>query len=84
MESYENTWRVLDEAVAAGKKLPKLYFACGKDDTLYNGYLHFKEHAQEIGLEAKFEEIDGYKHEWRFWDLTIEKALDYLVGEKKK
>ncbi len=84
VESYENTWRVLDEAVAAGKKLPKLYFACGKDDTLYNGYLHFKEHAQEIGLEAKFEEIDGYKHEWRFWDLTIEKALDYLVGEKKK
>lgn len=76
--SYENTWRVLDEAVAAGTPLPRLYFACGKDDHLFPAYEHFKRHAQEIGLEATFEEIDGYKHEWRFWDLTIQKALDFF------
>lgn len=76
--SYENTWRVLDEAVQNDVDLPKLYFACGKDDMLYEGFKHFKNHAKKIGLEAKFEEIPGYKHEWRFWDLTIEKALDYF------
>ena len=76
--SYENTWRVLDEAVQNNVDLPKLYFACGKDDMLYEGFKHFKNHAKKIGLEAKFEEIPGYKHEWRFWDLTIEKALDYF------
>lgn len=78
LASYENTWRVLDEAVAKGVDLPKLYFACGKDDMLYEGFLHFKAHAQQIGLEAAFEEIEGYRHEWRFWDLTIEKALKYF------
>ena len=78
LASYENTWRVLDEAVAKGVDLPKLYFACGKADHLYNGFLHFKAHAGEIGLKAAFEEIDGYRHEWRFWDLAIEKALDYF------
>ena len=61
-----------------GVDLPKLYFACGKDDPLYPGYLHFREHAREIGLKAAFEEIEGYRHEWRFWDLAIEKALDYF------
>lgn len=78
VNSYENTWKVLDDAVAKGVDLPKLYFACGTDDMLFNGYQHFKEHAMELGLKAKFEEIPGYKHEWRFWDLTIEKALDYF------
>ena len=78
LASYENTWRVLDEALAKGVELPKLYFACGKQDHLYNGFVHFREHAQKAGLKAKFEEIDGYRHEWRFWDLTIQKALDYF------
>lgn len=78
VDSYENTWRVLDEAVKNKVDLPKLYFACGLDDMLYGGFKHFKDHAEEIGLDAKFEEIPGYKHEWRFWDLTIEKALDYF------
>lgn len=76
--SYENTWRILDEAVASGADLPKLYFACGKQDHLMPVYNHFKEHAKEIGLDAVFEEIDGYRHEWRFWDLTIQKALDFF------
>ncbi len=78
LASYENTLRVLDEAVQRGTDLPKLYFACGKQDQLYGAFLHFKEHAVETGLDAEFEAIEGYKHEWRFWDLTIQKALDYF------
>ncbi len=76
--SYENTWRVLNEAIANGITLPKLYFACGKSDTLYEGYQHFKEHAKKIGLNATFEEFDGYKHEWRFWDMAIQRAIDFF------
>ena len=82
VKSYENTWRVLDEAVEKGVDLPRLFFACGKDDMLYEGFLHFKEHAKQIGLKAKFYEVKGYKHEWRFWDLSIEKALDYFEIKK--
>lgn len=76
--SYENTWRILDEAVEKGVKLPKLYFACGTDDHLWKVYNYFKKHAETIGLDATFEEIAGYKHEWRFWDLTIQKALRFF------
>ena len=75
--SKENTWDKLKELVGTGK-LPRLYFTCGKDDMLYSGYEEFKAYAQEIGLEATFEEYDGYKHEWRFWDLTIQRALEFF------
>jgi putative tributyrin esterase len=56
--------------------LPKLYCACGKDDFLYPIYTDFKAYAEKIGLHATFEEFDGFKHEWRFWDMTIERALN--------
>ena len=77
LDSYENTWGLIDK-LCGDPKLPKLYFTIGKDDFLYENYLHFKAHAQEIGLDAKFEEFDGYKHEWRFWDMTIQRALTFF------
>ncbi len=77
LASYENTWRIAEEKAHTGE-LPRLYFAIGKNDMLYASYQHFKKHAQEIGLDATFEEIDGFKHEWRFWDLAIQKALDFF------
>ena len=38
----------------------------------------FKRYAAQIGLEATFEEVEGYGHEWRFWDRAIERALDFF------
>lgn len=77
LDSCENTWRLTDE-LAGSDKLPMLYFASGMDDHLYPSFVHYREHAAEIGLNATFEEIPGFKHEWRFWDLTIQKALDFF------
>lgn len=68
----------MDQHVAAGTQLPRLYFVSGKQDHLYPAFRHFCKHAEAIGLDATFEEIDGYKHEWQFWDLTIQKALDFF------
>lgn len=75
--SYEYTWRLVTEKAHTGE-LPRLYFAIGKDDHLYASYAHFKAYAEKIGLPAVFEEVDGYRHEWRFWDLAIQKALAFF------
>ena len=82
LASYENTWGIIDTR-AKDPALPRLYFTCGKEDFLYSAYMQFKDHAQEIGLAATFEEFEGYKHEWRFWDMTIQRALTFfgLGGE---
>lgn len=77
INSYENAWDILENLNGKGV-LPRLYFACGTNDFLVDSYLKFKQHAQEIGLEAKFEEIEGYRHEWRFWDITIQHALTFF------
>lgn len=76
MNGPENTWDLLDRLVAGKADLPKLYFACGEDDGLLPTFNTFRKHAEAIGLDAEFETIPGYRHEWRFWDLTIQHALE--------
>lgn len=72
-----NVWDRLPELIEQDV-LPPLYFCCGKNDFLYDRYKAFKEYAQKLGLKATFEEFDGFTHEWRFWDLTIQKALTFF------
>ncbi|MCR5656782.1 MAG: esterase family protein [Butyrivibrio sp.] len=83
LEAYknneENVWRIIDESVAAGKKLPRLMFGCGEcDELLYQCYIDFHKHCDEIGLKADWYHLPGYKHEWAFWDLAIQHALEFF------
>lgn len=81
--SNENVWRIIDEKVKTGE-LPKLMFACGHNDViLWPLYQQFREHAKEIGLDAYFFDRPGYRHEWRFWDLAIQEALDFFGIEDR-
>ena len=75
-KSYENVWDKLAKLVDKDV-LPRLYFACGTEDFLYERYATFKKYAKKINLDATFEEGPG-KHEWRFWDTYIQKALDFF------
>ena len=53
--------------------------ACGEaDGMIYESYLKFRRHCEEIGLEAHWFSRPGYGHEWRFWDLAIQEALDFF------
>ena len=77
VNSNENVWAIIDKLAGTGT-LPRLMFACGRDDGVYAHYSEFKKHAQEIGLDAEWFELDGYRHEWRFWDIAIQKALSFF------
>ncbi|MBQ4254242.1 MAG: hypothetical protein II712_05365 [Erysipelotrichaceae bacterium] len=77
LESPENTWDHCRDLVG-NPQCPKLFFACGKDDMLYPTWVDFRKYAKKIGLEATFVAVPGYKHEWRFWDLSIQKALEFF------
>ena len=82
LASPENTWDRLGELIDKKADLPKIYAACGKNDFLYAAYSTFKEYCGKLGVDAKFEEIEGYRHEWRFWDLTIQHAMTYFGLDK--
>ncbi|HRF46051.1 MAG TPA: alpha/beta hydrolase family protein [Anaerolineales bacterium] len=78
LNSNEHVWAILDRLAPTGT-LPRLMFACGQEDELlFKYYKIFQEHAHEIGLAAHWFELPGYKHEWRFWDLAIQEALDFF------
>ena len=80
-----NTWDKLIEAKEKGVDLPKLYFCCGTKDFLYPAFEIFREFAREKGYDdIIFEAEEGYAHEWRFWDLYIEKILDRFIGSENK
>jgi putative tributyrin esterase len=78
LDSEENVWRLIDAAAARGD-LPRLFFACGGDDDLIVEDLRtFRQHAESLGLDAEFWIADGFRHEWRFWDLAIQRALEFF------
>lgn len=77
MKSNENIWDKLPDFNKLSVK-PKLYFTMGKNDFLYDTYVKFKAYAEEINLDATFEEFDDYQHEWRFWDMAIQRALIFF------
>ncbi len=78
--SGENCWRLLEEYLKKDPEvLPKMYFAMGEKDFIYGVFCHFREHFEEkLGDRAEFFTAPGYFHEWRFWDLGIQKAMDYF------
>ena len=78
LDSHRNVWDRLGQLAGQGK-LPRMYVASGTDDFLYEDlYLPFKKYAVEIGLDAVFEEMEGYGHEWRFWDISIQRTLEFF------
>jgi putative tributyrin esterase len=61
-----------------GRKLPKIYIACGEEDSIIGGNKKLGEDLAAMGADVTWESLPGYKHEWRFWDLQVEKFLDWI------
>lgn len=78
VNSSENVWSIMDSLAGSGR-LPRLLFACGTADTMiYENLKLFKEHAEKSGINAEYWLLEGYGHEWRFWDLAIQQALVFF------
>ena len=77
----QNTWDKTAE-VAAGADYPKMYFICGSADTvMYEHFKKFRDYAAQLGLEAVFTEVEGYGHEWRFWEKCVQEAINIFLPE---
>ena len=81
-KSIENTWGRIIEMHNAGT-LPKLMFACGQKDFGYDDYKKFETMCNEKGIKAEFYELPDLGHEWRFWDKSLQKAIEFFgITEK--
>lgn len=84
LASPQNTWD-LAAKIAGRTDLPNMIFSCGTADfVMYHHFLKFRAYAEEIGLEAEFREVEGYNHEWRFWEQEIQRVIDVFVPSDER
>lgn len=60
--------------------LPKLYMACGEQDSLFEANNRLTSRFQELGVDLRFEHWEG-NHDWVFWDAAVCRAMNYLLEE---
>ena len=87
LESYlaspQNTWDQAKE-IARRSDMPKMYFSCGtRDFVMYEHFRKFRAYAETLGLNAEFIEVEGYDHEWRFWEKEIQHAIDIFLPQDR-
>ena len=81
---------IVDKAVGEGIRLPALYVACGQSDFLYDANLEFVDKLKKSRVDVTWVSVEGYEHEWRFWDMQIEDFMkwlprtDYYAGSIRK
>ncbi len=63
--------------------LPKLFMACGTEDSLLSANRTLRDFFRENGLEVTYYESEG-GHTWDFWDEYILKALNWLPLDSGK
>ena len=61
-----------------GKTFPKIYASCGTKDGLYQADKEYADLLKELGADVTWDEMEGYGHEWRFWDAQVERFLDWI------
>lgn len=68
------------ELVATGDvaRFPRLFVGCGDDDDLYDDSVAFVRAAERAGANLTSDFVAGYGHRWDFWDMEIQKILDWL------
>ncbi len=69
------------ESAAAGKTFPKMYIACGDKDFLFEPNLKFQRKMKDLGADVTWVPVEGFGHEWRFWNQQIEAFLDWIPRE---
>ena len=49
------------------------------NDFLYEANKEFVKQLKALGLQVQTDFVPGYTHEWRFWNLEVEKFLDWIT-----
>lgn len=57
---------------------PRIYMTVGTDDYMYNDNVRLSEHFKKLDYDYEFVETPG-EHSWALWDMTIQKALEWML-----
>lgn len=76
-DGINDPWNYVKKQLADGKELPKFFFTVGTaDEGAMIDVSTTVEHMRALGQDVFHETVEGYRHEWDFWDLSLRKATD--------
>lgn len=78
--SDKDPWFLAEQLKKSGKPFPKIYIACGDQDSLLPVNKELAAFLKEQGADVTFE-IGPGAHEWDFWDTYVKKAIQWLPTE---
>jgi putative tributyrin esterase len=61
-----------------GDKVPDLFLCVGQDDFLYEDITDFHGFLLEQGVQHRYDDLPGYHHEWRLWDMEVLEFLKWI------
>ena len=71
----ESVYSVLNDYTAQNQDI---FITCGDQDFVYQTDVKFVKALKEKNVQHTWISVKDYKHEWRFWDLSVERFLDWL------
>jgi len=67
-----------DKLIAEKTPFPAAYIAIGGKDFLLEANQAFRDKLVNAGVPVTYEVMPEYGHEWRFWNIQVEKFLDWI------
>lgn len=81
LDSDKNPEFLYSRLKRSGADIPKIYFACGTEDSLITANRTFRDFLEAEGADYIYEEGPG-KHNWTFWNEYINRGLKSLLSGK--
>lgn len=81
--SGDDVMHLAEELAKSNRPRPALYACCGTKDYLLGGNRRFRDLARRVGLDLLYEEDEGHAHEWGYWDMTIQRVLQWLPLDRR-
>lgn len=69
---------LLKRRAEEGAKLPLFYLSCGENDFIYDNSVRLEQAMTNLGVAHRWESVEGFTHEWRFWDMQLERFIKWL------
>ena len=76
-KSDKNPAFLLEGLCREGREIPRVYLACGLQDSLLEANRRYRDLFLKAGADLTYVEENG-GHEWDFWDRQIKAVLDWL------
>ena len=82
LNTKNDTRYMVTHAVESKADLPRMFAAIGTEDFSYDYAQKYIQFVRNSGIEIEYEEMPG-GHEWKVWDVEIQRFIRWALGKEK-